>query len=91
VRQALIYADRGEADAAVVCITDIMRAERAVTLYTIPDSFHEKIVYTVGLTLTGVKNKDAHSLYDFILSSEATKNIVAQGFDVSSRGSRITD
>jgi len=91
VRQALIYADRGEADAAVVCMTDVMRAEQAGTLYTIPDSFHEKIVYTVGLTLTGDKNKEARSLYDFILSSEATKNTVAQGFDVSLRGSRVPD
>jgi molybdate transport system substrate-binding protein len=89
VRQALIYADRGEADVAVVCITDVMRAERAGTLYTIPDSFHEKIVYTIGLTLTGDKNTDARSLYDHIASDDATKIIVSQGFDVSSRGARV--
>lgn len=89
VRQALTYADRGEADAAVVCRTDLLRAERAVLLYTIADGFHEKIVYTVGLTLSGDKNKDARSLYDFIGSRAATKIIVSQGFDVSSRGDRI--
>lgn len=91
VRQALTYADRGEAEAAVVCRTDVLRAEKAGLLYTIADSTHEKIVYTLGLSLSGDKNKDARSLYDFILGGEATKIIASQGFDVSLKGTVISN
>jgi molybdate transport system substrate-binding protein len=81
VRQALMYADRAEVDAAFVSRTDALRAESAVILYAVPDSVHDKIIYTMGLTTSGESNVSARSFYDYISSESATKIFTSYGFE----------
>lgn len=76
-RQALIYADQGEVDAAFVYRTDALLAENAVILYQVPQTFYEKIIYPVGLTPAGAQNRAAVAFLEF-LNSETAREILNQ-------------
>lgn len=89
VRQALTYADWSETDVAVVYRTDVRQAEHAVVLYCIPDSYHERILYTMALTLAGEVNAEARAFYDYLGGGDAKAIIMSQGFDVSSTGAHL--
>ncbi len=86
VREALLYADRGEVDAAFVYKTDAMLAKNAVIIYTVPAELHDPISYPMGLTLTGEKNKSARAFYDFLASPVAVKIFEKYGFNVVTNG-----
>lgn len=81
VRQALLYAERGEVDAAFVYRTDALLAEKAVILYAVPAGLHDPITYPVGLTVAGEKNGAARSFYDFLASPAAMSILGKYGFD----------
>jgi len=82
VRQALMYADRGEADGAFVYNTDALLARKAKILLQIPQSLYDEVVYPVGLTTVGEKNRAAADFFDYLKSAEATGILQEYGFVV---------
>ena len=80
VRQALLYADRGEVDAAFVYRTDALLAKQAVILYTVPDDLHEPITYPLALTADGEKNITARAFYDYLAGPAARGILAKYGF-----------
>jgi len=49
VRQALIYAERGEEDGAFVYQTDALLARNAEILFTVPKELYDRVAYPVVL------------------------------------------
>lgn len=84
VRQALLYAERGEVDGAFVYKTDALLAQQAVILFTVPGTLHKRIDYPVGLTLVGEKNVDAQAFYTFLSKPVALAILAKFGFSAPS-------
>ena len=80
VRQALLYADRGEVDAAFVYRTDALLAKKAVILYTVPADMHDPISYPLALTVDGEKNAAARAFYDYLAGPAARGILAKYGF-----------
>ncbi|PLX40897.1 MAG: molybdate ABC transporter substrate-binding protein [Deltaproteobacteria bacterium] len=82
VRQALVYAERGEVNAAFVYSTDALLAEETRVLHEVDPSIYPDIRYPVGLTDEGADSVEARNFFDF-LGGEEAKNIIASfGFKV---------
>jgi len=81
VRQALLYADRGEVDGAFVYKTDALLAVNARILFTVPDELYDRVSYPLGLTPSGAKKETARSLYSFIESQKAVAVLKKFGFE----------
>lgn len=82
VRQALLYADRGEADAAFVYRTDALLAQQATILFEVPQELYDKVTYPVGLTVEGESNPAAVAFFAFLKSEQATAILQRFGFVV---------
>ena len=82
VRQALIYADRGETSASFVYKTDALLARNAVVLFEVPGHLYSRISYRMALTHSGATRKEARIFYDFILAAADTI-VVKYGFSPS--------
>lgn len=80
VRQALLYADRGEVDGAFVYATDVPLAKNITMGFTIPQELYTRISYPVGLTVDGMKKEGAKKLYNFILGEKAAEILASYGF-----------
>lgn len=80
VRQALAYADRGEAEGAFVYKTDALLATHAVILFTVPQDLYAPVNYPVALTLEGAKNPEAKAFYAFLTGPEGLKIFARYGF-----------
>ncbi len=74
VRQALLYADRGEVDAAFVYATDALLASQAKILLEVPQELYPRVTYPMGLTVAGADKEEAKVFIKF-LHSEAAKEI----------------
>ena len=83
VRQALTYAERGEADGAFVYQTDARLASEAVTLFTVPQELYDRITYPVALTLEGAGNAGAKAFYAYLLSPDAAVLLKKYGFSAA--------
>jgi molybdate transport system substrate-binding protein len=81
VRQALIYADRGEVDGAFVYKTDALLAKHAQILFIVPADFYDRVSYPVALTAEGAKNEEAKAFYDYMRSPEAIAILAKYGFE----------
>lgn len=81
VRQALLYADRGEADGAFVYQTDALLAEKAVVLYKIPGTLYARIIYPLALTRSGMKNDKAKIVYTYLSGEDARAILASFGFE----------
>ncbi|MCI5182485.1 MAG: molybdate ABC transporter substrate-binding protein, partial [Candidatus Electrothrix sp. AW1] len=82
VRQALLYADRGEVDGAFVYQTDALLARNAEVLFTVPDDLYDRVAYPLGLTVAGIKKGAAKALYEYMSSPEAQAVLQKHGFEV---------
>jgi molybdate transport system substrate-binding protein len=82
VRQALVYADRGETEGAFVYKTDALPAARAVILFEVPRDMYDRVTYPAALTVDGVKKPEAKAFYEFITGPEAMKVFMKYGFSV---------
>lgn len=80
VRQALLYAERGEVDGAFVFQTDALLARQAVILFVVPDQFHDRIAYPAALTRAGSGKTGAQSFYQFLTTSKAIAVLRKFGF-----------
>ncbi len=81
VRQALIYADRGEVDGAFVYKTDALLATKAKILFIVPDNLYDRVSYPMGLTVTGAKNELAKSFFSYLSSPESIAILSKYGFE----------
>ncbi len=82
VRQALVYADRGEVEAAFVYQTDALLAQQATILYRVPADQHAPIRYPVALTPAGAANPEAVRFFKFLAGPEARLVLEQFGFVV---------
>jgi molybdate transport system substrate-binding protein len=83
VRECLLYADRGEVDAAFVYKTDaLLLAKQAKILYVVPENLHDRVTYPMVLTMQGMKKPEAISFITFLGSPEAKKILKNHGFEV---------
>ncbi len=80
VRQALIYADRGETDGSFVYKTDALLAKQAVILFDVPQNLYNQVTYPLALTVAGAAKAEAQSFYDFVTSEDAKPIISKYGF-----------
>lgn len=83
VRQALIYADRGETDGSFVYRTDALLATRAVVLFDVPQELYDRVTYPIALTIEGVDKPNAQAFYQYIGSSDAAAIVRKHGFIIS--------
>lgn len=80
VRQALLYADRGEVDAAFVYKTDALLARNTKILYAVPDTLYDQVAYPIGLTQTGAEKKLAKQFISFMDSNAVSEILATHGF-----------
>ena len=80
VRQALVYADRGETEGAFVYKTDALLASRAVILFQVPQDLYDRITYQAALTVEGAKKSAVRDFYQFINGPEAMQIFKKYGF-----------
>lgn len=81
VRQALMYADRGEVDGAFVYSTDAMLAAKAKVLFIVPQHLYDRVAYPMGLTVSGANNETAKAFYQYMSTPEAKKILTKYGFE----------
>lgn len=81
VRQALLYADRGEVDGAFVYRTDALLARKATIRFTVPASHYSRVSYPLALTVSGAEKPEAATLYRFMVSEKAMNILEKYGFE----------
>lgn len=82
VRQALLYAERGEVAGAFVYRTDALLASKSKILFEVPAGLHEPISYPLALTSSGQKKASARRLYQFIVGPQGQAILQRYGFVV---------
>jgi len=80
VRQALLYADRGEVNGAFVYKTDALLAKTAKIAFEVPQELYSEVTYPIGLTVEGAKKDDAKAFYTFLKSEKASEVLKSFGF-----------
>ncbi len=83
VRQALLYADRGEVDGAFVYKTDALLVEHAQILLVVPDNLYDRIVYPSVLTTTGAAKEEVKVFYTYLAGPEAQAILQQYGFETT--------
>ena len=80
VRQALLYADRGEVDGAFVYLSDARLSRHTVIHFEVEASLHSPITYPLCLTSSGTEKASARLFYDYLTSTKAAQILKLQGF-----------
>ena len=81
VREALMYAERGEVDGAFVYLTDAQLAARNTkVLFAVPQEYYPRVTYPMALTASGGKKPEAAALFRFLQSAEAGAVLTRYGF-----------
>jgi molybdate transport system substrate-binding protein len=80
VRQALIYAERGETDGAFVYRTDALLAREVAILFEVPEEYYSPITYPMALTASGRANSEAQAFFSHLQSAAAGKVLTKYGF-----------
>jgi molybdate transport system substrate-binding protein len=83
VREALMYAERGEVDGALVYRTDALLARQARILFTVPRALHAPISYPIALTTSGAKKGEVRAFLLFLKSQQAKSVLTKYGFSVN--------
>lgn len=81
VRQALLYADRGEVDGSFVYRTDALLAKNAKILFTVPSELYDRVAYPLALTVAGTKSPTAQAFYEFMATPDAIAILERYGFE----------
>ncbi len=90
VRQALLYADRGEVSGSFVYKTDALLASNAKIHFVVPKELHDPVSYHLALTVTGEKKEAAVDFFNYLSSNQASKIIEKHGFESASSKRLIT-
>lgn len=85
VRQALLYADRGEVDGAFVYATDALLARQARTVLVVPEELYDRVSYPLGLTVTGAGKEAARRFMAFMVSEQAIGVLEKFGFQPAAK------
>ena len=80
VRQALLYADRGEVDGAFVYRTDALLATQAQILFAVPQELYPHVVYPAALTKAGMGNNAINEFFAYLFSQPAQQVFKEYGF-----------
>ncbi len=80
VRECLLYAERGEVDAAFVYKTDALQAKQAGVFFPVPENLYPRVTYPMGLTVAGAGKKDAEAFYRFLQGEYAKSVLDKYGF-----------
>jgi molybdate transport system substrate-binding protein len=80
VRQALLYADRGEVDGAFVYRTDALLAKEAAILFEVPDDLYDRVAYPMVLSTAGAAKAEARAFYRYLAGPEALEILKKFGF-----------
>lgn len=80
VRQALIYADRGEVDGAFVYRTDAMLAKESVILLEVPEDLYDRVSYPMVITTAGEGKAEAKAFYVYLAGPESQAILKKFGF-----------
>ena len=80
VRECLMYAERGEVDGAFVYRTDALQAKQAKILFTVPQELYPRVIYPLGLTTVGGKNRDAVAFSAYLRGDAAKATLAKYGF-----------
>lgn len=80
VRQALLYADRGEVDGAFVYATDALLAGRAQVLFEVPENLHDPIAYPMIMTQAGAPRPEVQQFFTWLAGPEAAAILQKYGF-----------
>lgn len=81
VRQALLYADRGEVDGSFVYRTDALLARSAKILFTVPEKLYNRVSYPLALTLSGSEKTEASLFYEFMATEQVVEILKKYGFE----------
>ncbi len=80
VKSTLAYVTSGEADAAIVYVTDVLAAGSAVTGVAIPKDVNAGASYPIVVLKAGKNPELAQSFEDFVLSAAGQKILASAGF-----------
>ncbi|TYP79516.1 molybdate ABC transporter substrate-binding protein [Paenibacillus methanolicus] len=80
VRQALTYAETGNADAALVYATDAAASSRSFVALRVDGSLHSPIAYPAALLAESAHPDEAAVFYRFLQSAEASELFAQFGF-----------
>ena len=80
VRQALIYADRGETGGSFVYGTDARLATEAKVLFTVPQELYSRVTYPLAITAAATENPEARAFYDYVTSEAVHDKLRRYGF-----------
>ena len=80
VRQALLYADRGEADVAFVYRTDALLAQQAVVIFEVPADLYEPVTYPMAMTTAGAAKAESKEFYAYLAGVQAQGILKKYGF-----------
>ncbi|WP_028583043.1 molybdate ABC transporter substrate-binding protein [Desulfogranum mediterraneum] len=82
VRQALIYADRGETDGSFVYKTDARLAGRAKILFEVPRELYSQVTYPLAMTRAGSSKAATQAFYAFVTSRGGGATVSKYGFSL---------
>lgn len=82
VRQALLYADRGEVDGAFVYQTDARLATTVKVLFIVSQDLYPRVVYPTALTKSASGNAQVEKFFAYLLGSAAGQTFAAYGFSL---------
>lgn len=80
VRQVLQYVERGEVELGIVYATDAAMSKEVKVLYTIPEEYHQKITYPVGVVKESPRGKIATEFIAWVGSIQGQKILQEFGF-----------
>jgi len=80
VREALLYAERGEVDGAFVYRTDALRSRKVAVLFTVPQDLYDRVAYPGALTVSGAGKAEARAFFEGLRTGEARTTLERHGF-----------
>jgi molybdate transport system substrate-binding protein len=80
-RTALLLVERGETPLGIVYRTDALASPEVSTVWSIPSTAHDPIVYPLALVRTAESNPDAIAFLEFLASTKGRRIFERHGFE----------